>query len=274
MENVDAASAALILSLQLDDVNDAIAVRTVGANPAHVMDDHHVALALLREDLRSANPRAQAVAGDHQHMDEASDPTETSDTETAATGQTNVGSSSQIECISCLEQSPELDVLRLACGHHFCVECIRNVFSLSTRDGSAFPPRCCRQSIPLRTAYRHLDFDNMILYLRKEMENATEDRTYCAHPPCSTFIPTVNNGGTVAVCSDCRQRTCITCKGKNHEGICPVEENTQRLRQLADRQGWRACFRCGNMVELSTGCNHITYVIFIESFLFQSLPSY
>ena len=91
----------------------------------------------------------------------------------------------------------------------------------------------------------------------KAIEHNTVDKTYCSNRGCPTFIlPTdiVNDRGRCAVCSTL---TCTRCKERAHEGNCEQARDDVVL-QLAEEHGWRRCFGCQALVELNTGCNHIT----------------
>jgi hypothetical protein len=90
----------------------------------------------------------------------------------------------------------------------------------------------------------------------KAIEFSDPHRTYCSNPSCSKYIFPYSVSSYIGTCSHCSSRTCMRCKKPAHEGDCPDED--EELLQLAEREGWRRCFQCRNMIELGTGCNHIT----------------
>lgn len=61
-------------------------------------------------------------------------------------------------------------------------------------------------------------------------------------------------------CKKCEQLTCSACKTKEHEGDCTAMTEDATLKTLAQAQGWQVCTGYSAMVELSYGCDHISYV--------------
>ena len=55
----------------------------------------------------------------------------------------------QHSCVICSEAKRYFECLRVPCGHEYCHECLQEFFIQSYRDESLFPPRCCRQTIPI-----------------------------------------------------------------------------------------------------------------------------
>jgi len=39
--------------------------------------------------------------------------------------------------------------------------------------------------------------------------------------------------------------------------VCKVDEDRQAILAAAKEKGWQACYNCGNMVDLNTGCHHM-----------------
>src|SRR2546429_663980 len=58
-------------------------------------------------------------------------------------------------CVACTARFWTFDVAIAPCGHVYWRGCARFLFSIATRDESAFPPRCCGAQIPL-TLVDHL----------------------------------------------------------------------------------------------------------------------
>lgn len=134
---------------------------------------------------------------------------------------------------------------------------MQELFRSSYVDESLFPPRCCRQEIPI-------DLQGINLFLPKSLrdryqerliEHNTTDRTYCATPNCSKFIPPSNIISNLARCADCHRSTCTRCKRGHHNGACRVDRGLEQALELAAQEGWRRCNGCQNMVELAHGCS-------------------
>lgn len=164
----------------------------------------------------------------------------------------------QVQCIGCTETKRYFDVIEVACGHVYCTDCLQEHYRLASKDESLFPPRCCRMPF---------DFGQVCIFLTKELKDQfqrakvefdTKDRTYCSYGACSAFIPTDNVDGDTARCLKCGTVTCIVCKSNAHDGDCPDDEALQNTLKLAAQNGWQRCYSCHRLLELDTGCNHMT----------------
>lgn len=162
------------------------------------------------------------------------------------------------ECVACNEHKFADEVHSLPCNHDYCFDCIEHLFIDALADDSLFPPRCCGHEYPLadiRPALPPILVQEIELKL---IEKATGDRTYCCNAQCSVFIPPQPTSTTTAVCTRCATSTCISCRREAHPNQPCYEVSDDAVLQLATEQGWKRCFHCRNMIELRTGCNHIT----------------
>ncbi|KAK0761166.1 hypothetical protein N5P37_006112 [Trichoderma harzianum] len=170
-------------------------------------------------------------------------------------------SSSTIEtrrCLACMADVPFFETIQCPCSHEYCRECIAKLFNAAIGDESLFPPRCCGQPIPLGINQIFLPAELVGEYRAKELEYGTPNRTYCHQPACSAFIPSQFIQGDVATCIKCRSETCTICKGQSHDDHCPEDAATLEVLRIAKENGWQRCYSCHRLVDLSTGCNHIT----------------
>ncbi|KAF4537569.1 Zinc finger RING/FYVE/PHD-type protein [Lasiodiplodia theobromae] len=162
-------------------------------------------------------------------------------------------------CEACRDDKKFFDVATVPhCRHDYCRDCLDQLFRLSMTDESLFPPRCCRQPISLDDVRMFLSTETAREFQRKKPELETPNKTYCHVQSCSAWIPPQSITDEVGVCPRCRLQTCTICKGSTHVGDCPWDEATQQLLQTADGSGWQRCYKCRRVVELHTGCNHIT----------------
>ncbi|KAI8722998.1 RING-type domain-containing protein [Fusarium sp. LHS14.1] len=161
------------------------------------------------------------------------------------------------ECIACTERFATSSLTRSPCSHHYCRECIINLVTSSLHEESLFPPRCCGINIPIETG---LLLSPALLgqFQAKKLEFDTPNRTYCSDSSCSTFVPPAFIKGGVAHCPKCSQTTCVHCKEPSHEGVCSSDSASQQVLELAKQNGWQQCKACKRVVELNTGCYHIT----------------
>ena len=161
-------------------------------------------------------------------------------------------------CDVCSDQKHFTELYKAPCRHEYCRDCLSHLFRDSMVDESLFPPRCCKQPMPVDECQVYLDAEMARQFRDKALEFSTPNRTYCHNTSCGIFIPPVNYENTTAHCSKCYEETCITCKGASHGGDCPYDEQLQQALQLARDEGWQRCQNCRGMVELHTGCNHMT----------------
>ncbi|KAG9250615.1 uncharacterized protein F5Z01DRAFT_665335 [Emericellopsis atlantica] len=161
-------------------------------------------------------------------------------------------------CTGCEEDVSYIDTVRCPSSHDYCRTCIAGLFEAAINDESLFPARCCRQAIPLGLNQIFIPPKLAGRYRAKEVEHGTPNRTYCHNLSCSTFVPPQFIRGRRATCVKCHSRTCTDCKKPAHEGDCPPDATTLDALRLANKRGWQRCLSCRNLIELSTGCNHIS----------------
>jgi hypothetical protein len=161
-------------------------------------------------------------------------------------------------CTACGDAVPFFYVARCPCSHEYCRECLTELFKASITDESLFPPRCCKQPIALHLNQIFLPSRVVQDFRAKEVEYSVGNRTYCHRATCSAFIPPDAVQDDVATCPVCSNSTCTICKGPTHESDCPADTLTLELLQIADDNGWQRCRACHRLVELETGCNHMS----------------
>ena len=163
----------------------------------------------------------------------------------------------QPQCIACLEMKPS--AIRAACDHHFCVDCIETLFENSLEDEALFPPRCC-EAIPLSLSSVRdiLKMSVVIRFMKKEIRRDDPSPTYCSNADCSSYILPDLIEDDVGECDSCHQRTCTHCKKLAHACDCRDDPELESVLEAARTEGWQRCYICHAMVELRSGCNHIT----------------
>lgn len=169
--------------------------------------------------------------------------------------------SMEFQCVVCFDQFPRALMVSLKCSHRYCGGCINNVFTRATKDETYYPPRCCSQSIPKELGYRHMQAEDIAAFELASVEYATSKRTYCSNLECNAFIrpddiePDIGR----ANCQKCSTVTCSRCNSEYHPSTpCPDDEALRGTKVLAEAMGWKSCNNCDRMIELRTGCNHIT----------------
>jgi hypothetical protein len=163
------------------------------------------------------------------------------------------------ECNVCYETFRAPFTVVLPCMDRYCIGCLKKLFLDATIDESLFPPRCCRQAIPLHYIQRQCSSDELRKIRDVEIEFSTSDRTYCSNVGCAIFIEPTSITGGRANCPMCFTETCTACKATFHANTdCPADPALQATLAVANEQGWQRCYSCRTMVELDHGCNHMT----------------
>lgn len=206
-----------------------------------------------RDVARHLNEAATSETGSSENSDDVQ-VTEHSDYETEPED------IELLKCVSCLSGYPARSTTRAPCSDVYCAECITQLFETAMVDESLFPPRCCRIEIPLEGEVSTLLGPVLtVKFANKSIEFNTIDKTYCSAPQCAEFIPPNNIHDDKVTCGVCQAMTCTICKGPDHEeGHCSKDQATGQVLDLAREQGWQSCNHCRRVIELNTGCNHMT----------------
>ncbi|KAI5798478.1 hypothetical protein FPQ18DRAFT_238327, partial [Pyronema domesticum] len=146
------------------------------------------------------------------------------------------------------------------CGHWFCNECLKRLFTLSLTDPAHMPPRCCAQDhIPLHHVSALLPHATKKLWNKKYREYTTSNRIYCPNPKCGEWIEPEHIGSKIGKCGRCKRDVCARCKGAAHgDRDCPEDPEMVKFFEVAEREKYQKCYNCRAMVELERGCNHMT----------------
>lgn len=120
------------------------------------------------------------------------------------------------------------------------------------------PFQCCREDVPV-VMLPTLGPDFQRQYELMVLEQRTTNPVFCANQLCGLFIPPNNyRGPDTVVCPTCEYTTCRICRQPGHSGVCPEDTEMQSTVALSQRNGWRQCPTCRNMVEKISGCNHMS----------------
>ncbi|KAF2703138.1 hypothetical protein K504DRAFT_444366 [Pleomassaria siparia CBS 279.74] len=169
--------------------------------------------------------------------------------------------STRFQCTACMDRFPIARMITAKCSHRYCDKCMKELFMRSTKDEGLYPPRCCKQPIPLQIVAEFLSGDELSAFQLASIEFATVDKVYCSNKLCRTFIPPdhISVGLDRATCRKCGHHTCSLCNNTYHTGTdCPDDAALRETRELAKSMEWQTCYRCNRVVDLRSGCNHIT----------------
>ncbi|VUC33395.1 unnamed protein product [Clonostachys rosea] len=245
VEDIDPLSLQLILDLQLEELGI-----LEGKNEATKdVSDSRLAIDLYKADLE----RLEVIVAD-QELSTTGEPPSL-EAETKPDNERPAGSD---HCAACMEAVPHNDLTSSPCEHHYCKGCMINLFESSIKEEALFPPRCCSKPVSFEANKKFLSEDLCFKFEMKAIENSTHDRTYCHGKACSTFIPPFLIDRDRATCPKCEAWNCTRCKGFYHSGHCPDDAETKEILNMAGTNQWQRCYSCHRVVELSTGCYHIT----------------
>lgn len=166
----------------------------------------------------------------------------------------------RFRCEACGDRFTAGECVETPCHHKYCDVCLEELFSLSMRDRTLYPPRCCRQAIPWKDVRGVVSEDFRAKFEETREELNDHSPLYCHDRHCSNYIKADVLDPTKATCPTCHSSTCTLCKQSAHQGACPQDEEVQKMREYAKAEGNQECTRCHQLVELALGCNHITYV--------------
>lgn len=136
----------------------------------------------------------------------------------------------------------------------------------ATTDESKMPPRCCTQPIPGSIIKCLLVRDDQQSFLKSVQQFSTpwEKRIFCPNPSCNEFIPPRPKPDPKhpfdVICRECRTRVCTMCKMRAHPlgQDCPNDLQLDQVLRIGEKSGWRRCYKCRTLVELTQGCTHMT----------------
>lgn len=180
-------------------------------------------------------------------------------------------------CAICYDDKTALDTRTLACGHKFCLDCLRSNIQTAVREKQTQALKCfdpsCKRPIDI-TDLRKIVYDkntqNQINDIQlQEWLTQQANMKHCPTPNCHFSFVNERADQFTHKCPDCKAEYC----GKCLHGHSPITSCAQaeRDRNLANdknaqeraNQQWlqehtRQCPRCHATIEKNGGCNHMT----------------
>ncbi|KAM0513833.1 hypothetical protein ACHAPE_007434 [Trichoderma viride] len=166
------------------------------------------------------------------------------------------------------EKSSALHKLR--CGHIHCVDCVKTMIKQAVEDETLMPPSCCSSPLTpslIRAILNQDDQDTFLLAVVK-LNTPADEQLFCPDPDCGHFIPPQDGYDSRhpfdLACVKCNGRMCGICKDIGH-GLgehCPLDWELTLLKkkqqQQNDKEIWRRCYECRNLVSTSETCQITT----------------
>jgi len=149
--------------------------------------------------------------------------------------------STLFECIACNESFPAAETMTLECGHPYCRNCTRHMFTVSL---SGRFPQCCRERITVAIAGNFLTAELIQRYEAIEFEHNTVNKVYYSNQQCAVFIHPDFVGPEEAFCPACCSATCSQCQSGVHHGDCPEDPLLASVLELGRLNEWQQCLNC------------------------------
>jgi len=161
-----------------------------------------------------------------------------------------------VDCNVCTEAKDDFDVIPLGCGHNHCLDCLYLNFRLAIEHQHLDLLRCC-EPIPVFYAADVLGQAELKLFHELLTSHQPGRKIQCSSGCGTTLLPAWMKHD-FGLCMTCNHQTCLICGKASHTGECPNDTDTQSLFDVAETEKWQRCYKCGTVVQLQTGCYHIT----------------
>ena len=183
-----------------------------------------------------------------------------------------------LECAICQDTFQDLVhlVRAIPCGHHACLDC-KEKWIMSQVEANILPIRCfgCLASdkqesaegntwpeFYVRASLPEKQFTTYLAASLNIWRLSSPDARTCNTPDCKglTFV----QGGQVDwTCLLCNEVWCVQCR-KGHDAsiscakFAEQQKADEEMRNLVDSGFLKQCPACGNGVQKTQGCNHMT----------------
>ncbi|KDP44111.1 hypothetical protein JCGZ_05578 [Jatropha curcas] len=187
-------------------------------------------------------------------------------------------------CVICFEDRDVGQMFQVSgCLHRYCFSCMKQHVEVKLLNGTGAkcPHEGCKSELSIGSCGKFLDpkLVEVMSQRKKEASIDVADKVYCPYLNCSAlmskrevleytndfFVGAEQSGARK--CMKCHHFFCINCKASwHHNQTCydykrynpKVHAEDAMLDSLAKENRWRQCVKCSHMVELASGCYHIT----------------
>lgn len=179
-------------------------------------------------------------------------------------------------CAVCFDEKTALDTRTLACGHKFCLDCLRSNIQTAVRDKQTQALKCfdpsCKRPIDiadLRKIVYDKDTQNQINDIQlQEWLTQQANIKHCPTPNCHFSFVNERADQFTHKCPDCKAEYCGKCM-HTHNPRTSCDQAAQDRNLAHDRnaqeranQAWqeantKPCPQCGTRIEKNEGCMHM-----------------
>ncbi|KAI8605123.1 hypothetical protein EDD21DRAFT_332442 [Dissophora ornata] len=157
------------------------------------------------------------------------------------------------ECCSC---GSTKQTYTATCGHAYCEECMKSLYSHALKNKAFAPVRCCTVAFAPDIVTACLDNADSV-----ERYNAIKDEIENPCPPAAELdmaaSKLISEHGW-KVCTRCGAVRYNAIKSEIEHPCPPPAELDMAASKLISENGWKVCSRCGAVVERASGCVHMT----------------
>lgn len=150
---------------------------------------------------------------------------------------------------------------RLLCTDYMCRDCLFRSFEVAMGPDGRFPPKCGSTEITVDSlagcSARPLDGELIKRYKEKKAETKAIMPAYCG--TCNAFLAPHPVFNTIYIeCSKCNTKSCTYCMKALHPNQeCEPDKDREAFVRMANRKGWKECYRCSTWIERVDGCDHM-----------------
>lgn len=259
------------ITISSDSDDDVVVVRTVrgDSNEVVVVGESRQAFSRLRSSDSTVASITSATAPAAGATSAAEPATAAASAPTARRGLTRKRAFS---CPICMMDCDPDEGYTLSCTHSFCAACVGQYAAIKVKDGEVSqqqlicPSEDCKAPLTagdVEGVLTHAEngaelwskFDQFRLTRYVEQEETSH---YCPGAGCTYmfFVAPPDRHQTRFDCPQCTGSYCLRCKGKWHDGNCPVPEH-ESMSEYMKNTKLKQCPNCKNMVEKAEGCNAV-----------------
>ncbi len=168
------------------------------------------------------------------------------------------------ECLACVTEYNTQQMVSLSCQHRYCLECFNMLVHTGCENDRAFPPKCCGKTVSAKLIMEKASQRAQRKYalLAAKIAIPLDSRWYCPRSSCGQAIDMRKakvSQYSGLQCSHCLGYICVLCREPaHHSGSRCNSASLKATLEEAARMGWRRCYDCRTMIELGSGCSHIT----------------
>jgi len=168
------------------------------------------------------------------------------------------------ECLACVTEYNTQQMVSLSCQHRYCLECFNLLVHTGCENDRAFPPKCCGKPVSGKLIMKKASQRAQRKYalLVAKIAIPLDSRWYCPRSSCGQAIDMRKakvSQYSGLQCSHCLGYVCVLCREPaHHSGSRCNNASLKATLEEGARMGWRRCYNCHTMIELRSGCSHIT----------------